>query len=126
MEEQFDFMLQRLKVGIIIAVLSFGVSIPLNIWKVQAYYLIGFLTGCLNFFFLNLSIYLVINMKYKKPVLLQRMFFIARYLLILNILLGTVNLNAAEIILFCIGLLSVNFSVIISSYRFKLSVREGG
>lgn len=119
-------MLQRLKLGIIITVLSFGVTIPLNIWKVQVCYLIGFLTGCLNFFFLNLSIYLVINMKYKKPVLLQRMFFIVRYLLILNILLGTVNPNAAEIILFCIGLLSVNFSIIISSYRFKLSVKEEG
>lgn len=126
MKDQLKLMVQRIKIGIIIAVVGFGILFALNIWDVGVCYLVGFLTGCLNLFFLTLSISLITNTKYKRPVLLYRLFFIVRYLLIINILLGTVNPNSIEIILFCIGLLSVNFSVIISSYKFKLNIREGG
>lgn len=119
-------MVQRLRVGIIIAAVGLMVLFILGIWKYGVCYLFGFLSGALNFVLLTLSIWFVTNIKYKKPVLVQRLFFIARYLLIVNILVRTTNPNAFEIILFCIGLLSVNFSVIVSSYKFKLNTGKEG
>jgi hypothetical protein len=119
-------MIRRLRVGIIIATASLGVFFVLNVWDGGACYLVGFLSGCLNLVFLTLSISIVTSIRYKKPVLVQRLFLIVRYLLIVNILIRTVNPNAIGIVLFCIGFLSVNFSVIISSYKFKLNTREEG
>lgn len=123
---QLKYMIQRLSVGIIIATASLGLFFALNIWEEGVCYLVGFLSGCLNLVFLTLSISIVTNLRYKKPVLVQRLFLIVRYLIIVNILIRTINPNAIEIILFCIGFLSVNFSVIISSYKFKLNTRKEG
>ncbi len=123
---QSKYMIQRLRLGIIIATASLGVFFVLNMWEYGISYLVGFLTGCLNLVFLTISISLVTSTRYKKPVLVQRLFLIVRYLLIVNILIRIVNPNAIEIVLFCIGFLSVNFSVIISSYKFNLNTREEG
>jgi O-antigen/teichoic acid export membrane protein len=123
---QLKYMIQRLRVGIIIATVSLVGFFALNFWEGGVCYLVGFLSGCLNFVFLTLSISIVTSIRYKKPVLVQRLFLIVRYLLIVNILIRTVNPNAIGIVLFCIGFLSVNFSVIISSYKFKLNTREEG
>jgi hypothetical protein len=119
-------MIQRLWVGIITAALSLGVLFTLNIWEGGICYIVGFLSGCLNFTLLTLSISLITSTRYKKPILLQRLFFIVRYLLIVNILIRTVKPSIIEIVLFCMGFLSVNFSVIISFYKSKLNTREEG
>lgn len=123
---QIKYMIQKLRIGIIIATVSLGVFFTLNIWEGGVCYLIGFLSGCLNLVFLTLSISLITSKEYKKPVLVQRLFLIVRYLLIVNILIRTVNPNAIEVVLFCIGFLSVSFSIIISSYKFKLNTRKEG
>jgi hypothetical protein len=123
---QIKYIIQRLRIGVIIATASLGVFFALNIWDDGICYLVGFLTGCLNFVILTLSISILTSRRYKKPVLVQRLFFIARYLLIVNILIRIVNPNVIEILLFCFGFLSVNFSVIISSYKFNLNTREEG
>jgi hypothetical protein len=123
---QIKYIIQRLRIGVIIATASLGVFFALNIWDDGICYLVGFLTGCFNFVILTLSISILTSRRYKKPVLVQRLFFIARYLLIVNILIRIVNPNVIEILLFCFGFLSVNFSVIISSYKFNLNTREEG
>lgn len=126
MKDQFKHMIHRLRVGLAITAAAFGIFLLLNLWNLGICYFMGFLTGCINLFLLILSVWLITNRECKRPVLLARLFFITRYLLILNILLGTVNPIVTEIIFFCIGLLNVNFSIIISSYRFGLNKKEEG
>lgn len=125
MGDHVRFAVQRLGVGVVITAIALGTFLVLNLWDLGVCYLAGFLTGCLNLFLLTLFVLLITNTKYKRPVLLHRLFFIARYLLILNILMVSVKPMASEIIFFCVGLLCVNFSVIISSYKFRLNTREG-
>lgn len=126
MKDQLKLTIRRLRVGFVITAAVFGIFFLLDLWNLGVCYFMGFLTGCINLFLLTLSVSLITNRECKRPVLLNRLFFITRYLLILNILLGTVNPIVSEIIFFCIGLLNVNFSVIISSYRFRLNTKEEG
>lgn len=119
-------MIQKLRIGIIITAVCFTVLFISGVWEYGVCYLIGFLTGALNFILLTVSVWFVTNTKYKKPVLIHRLFFIARYLLIVNILIRTVKPNAIVIILFFAGLLCVNFSVIVSSYRFRVNTGKEG
>lgn len=126
MRNMLKFMIQRLRVGIVVATMGLGIFFALNILEGGICYIVGFLSGCLNFIFLTLSISLITSTRYKKPILMQRLFFIIRYLLCVNIFIRTATSNVIEIVLFCIGFLSVNFSVIISFYKFKLNTREEG
>lgn len=123
---QMKYMIQRLRLGIIIAVLNSGLFFALDIWGYGICYMFGFLSGCLNFILLVLSVSIVTNTMYKKPVLVQRLFLIARYLLLINVLARTVDTNIIEVILFFTGFLSINFSVIITSYKFRLNTKEEG
>lgn len=126
MGSKLKYIVIKLRIGITISAVGFTVFAVLDIWKNGVCYLLGFLSGCLNFILLTLSVWFVTNTKHKKPVLLYRLFFIVRYLLILDILLSTINPNANQVVMFCIGLLSVNFSVILSSYKFKFNPSKEG
>lgn len=123
---QLRAMAQRLRAGFILAGAGLGILAALNMWNAGVCYLVGFLTGALNLLLLSLFIGHITNAKYRRPVLLHGLFFTARYLLILNMLLYTANPEPVEIILFCSGLLSVNFSVIASFYRFRVKAGEEG
>lgn len=126
MVSQLVYMIRRLRMGIILTVLSLLLFIVLDIWQFGVSYLLGFLSGVLNHVLLTLSIFVVTNIKCKKPVLIQRLFFIVRYLLIVNILLCTVEPNVYGIIGFFIGLLSINFSVIASFCKYNTGREKEG
>lgn len=121
--KRFSYMVKKLKAGLVISSMAAIMFFSLTMWEGGASYLIGFLSGCFNFLLLTLSIGIITSARYKKPVLVQRLLFIARYLIVINILIRAVSPSAANIILFCVGFLCVNFSIIISSYKFKLNTR---
>lgn len=126
MKEGFKFLFQKLRAGILTAAIVFLMLVMFNMGNEGICYLSGFLTGCLNLLFLSRFLWRITDMRYKRPVLLQRLFFTARYLLILNIAAGILSPDPIEIILFFAGLLSVNLSVIISSCCLGISTGEEG
>lgn len=123
LDSRLSYVFKRLRLGIIISSAAVIMFFLLAMWENGICYFAGFLSGCINFVLLDLSLSFLTKAKYKNPVLVQRLFFIVRYLIVVNILIRIVNPNAAYIILFCVGFLNVNFSVIVSSYKFKLNSR---
>lgn len=126
LKAELGFIIQRLRAGLLASAIVFLMLAIFNMLDQGICYLCGFLTGCLNLLLLSRFLWRVTDIKYKRPVLLQRLFFASRYLLILNIATSIASSNPIEIILFFAGLLSVHFSIIISSCNFGISTGEEG
>jgi hypothetical protein len=121
-----DYMIQRLHLGFLIMALGCVILALLNEFGIGMTYIFGFLAGCINFILLYLSTGFITNKRFKNLVLLQRLFFIFRYLLIVNILIRVAEPRVIGIMLFGLGFMTSNFSVIMTSYRFKVHNGQEG
>jgi hypothetical protein len=99
----------------------------LNIYGTSAagQYIIGFAVGSINFIILSVGFDITVSSRFKNAVFIQYLFFILRYLLIILAVSKLVMPEVIMIFAFGIGLLTNNFSIILSSWIGNALNEEG-
>lgn len=76
----------------------------------------GFAVGCLNFILFCIGAGFIINVRFRMGGLFQPLLFIFRYVIVFLMIAAFISVKGADILNVFAGLITVNFSVIISSF----------